>query len=845
MTKRDPSTSKRNHVRIAHLSDIHLFPKMPMFSWQRVLQLLRQDAPDLLIVSGDFVQHPSPFSLALARREVVQLAEELGCSLFTIPGNHDVAFWGSFRVWPFTALYERIFNAKADRNLRRFPTFSEFRAKSALKRIWSRLIWYPALIALLPFLGTSRKKHEPWTLPASDVWRSHVFIAGVDSNQSRFLAAGRVLDEQLQGLSMSTTVQEAPGSLTAALAHRILVVHHHPVPIPYTPEALSSFEPFLVLRGAGTLLSQAAMNDFDLILHGHRHVRSFSKLSYNVRNRTLRAMSVLSASSPTAADISSAEHSYNLIDLHHTGRISVLERFNGEGAGANDARPASAGRLNALSHAEQKVRTYERARRIQQIECDSIVRDLQINDMAIVDHSFKMLGLLVAHDASDFTYTHELTVDLGVIDRRTIQLDKEVSTPGVELECESGLQEAHNAPRDEHIGQHMRLRFTIPTSGTKSSTDFGVHYSTANNFRLSRWEMMERGDPGTNEWISMRIRLPTKSLRIELRLPDSHADVKVFLRCHRLVNYPLLTIDVDSRLIEFPSAAGSLVFDADATNAEAEAKSLSKLGPRTWLLEVDHPQIGYAYQLTWEVRDSREASHDVSIEGEARAIWASALRRRDAAVKTPPPRGGAADYFTQVLIALLEEFRLRFPSIDASAENTRLCFLTYEGANGREKKAPRIVAVEEVLKGTSAREIPLKDYWMPFGDGASGLAFKAANPHLYCAHSAPSPSVGSSPMFALAAELDLQGVLAVPIYHPRAWARIKDGADEDRLLFVDDLPTSAESIGVLTFASDSAGTGLTRLYRQGPSTNARAKKVAELQDVVQSAAPALIKGLLS
>ena len=107
------------------------------------------------------------------------------------------------------------------------------------------------------------------------------------------------------------------------------------------------------------------MNDFDLILHGHRHVRSFSKLSYNVRNRTLRTMSVLAASSPTAADISSAEHSYNLIDLHHTGRISVLERFSGEGAGANEARPASVGSLNAVSHAEQKVRTYERARRIQ------------------------------------------------------------------------------------------------------------------------------------------------------------------------------------------------------------------------------------------------------------------------------------------------------------------------------------------------------------------------------------------------------------------------------------------------------------------------------------------------
>ena len=587
------------------------------------------------------------------------------------------------------------------------------------------------------------------------------------------------------------------------------------------------------------------MNDFDLILHGHRHVRSFSKLSYNVRNRTLRAMSVLAASSPTAGDISSAEHSYNLIDLHHTGRISVVERFNGEGVGANDARPTVGGNPNAVSHAEQKLRTYERARRIQQVECNLMARTLHINDMAIVDHSFKIAGLMVANDSSDFTYTHELAVDLGVIDRRTIQLDKEVSTPGVELACLAGHSEGQTAaPRDEHVGQRMRLRFTIPTTGTQSATDFAVNYSTANNFRLSRWEMMERGDPGANELMSMRIRLPTRSLRIELKLPDSHVDVKTFLRCYRLASYPLLTIDADSRLIDFPGGSESLVYDADATNAESEAKSLSKLGQRTWFLDVDYPQIGFVYQLTWEVRDSREASRDVSIEGEVRSLWTSALRRRATALKAPL-RGRSTDYFTQVLMGLLKEFRIRFPSVDPAAENTRLCFLSYEGADDKTTKAPRIVAVEEVLHGTSAEEIALEDYWMPFGDGTSGLAFKAANPHLYCANSAPSPSGGRSPMFALAAKLKLQGVLALPIFHPRAWARIKQGADEGGTMSIGDLPTSAETIGVLTFASDSAGTGLTKLYRQGPSTNSRAKSISELQDVVQNCAPALVKGLLS
>jgi 3',5'-cyclic AMP phosphodiesterase CpdA len=843
MDKRDASNSKRNHVRMAHLSDIHLHPKLPMHRWERVVQLLRQDSPDLLVVSGDFVQHPSPFSLALARRELVKLSEELGCSLFTIPGNHDVAFFGSIRVPVFTALYERIFNLKADKVFRNFPTFSEFRAKSKLARLRSRLYWYPIILVRLPFLGTGREVHEPWSLPEDDAWRSHVYLAGLDSNQSRFLASGSIRDEQLQGLSMTTTRQEAPDNLTTALAHRILVVHHHPVPIPYTPEDLTSFEPFLVLRGAGTLLSQAAMNDFDLILHGHRHVRSFSKLSYNVRNRTLRTMSVLAASSPTASDIPSAAHSYNLVELHHTGRISVQERFNGEGAGSNEARPTPSDDLDAVSHAEQKVRTYERARRVQQIESASIIRSFRINDMAFVENSFRMLGLQVQRDTNDFTYTHEAKVDLGVIDRRTIVLDKGFSTPGVELHCETGPENIEtDLPGDPHVGQWMKLTFTVPTIGTRRTADFGAVYTTANNFRLSRWEMTERGEPRTHELVSMRIRLPTKSLRIELTLPDSHKDVGPFLRCLRLASYPLLTIDPDTRLVEFPVATDSLYFDADAT--AAESKSLSKLGPRTWLLDIDHPQIGYMYELRWEVRDSREDFSDVSIEGETRTIWSSALRRRAAAIERQPTPGKVGDYFTQVLVALLEEFRRRFPSIDERTENSRLCFLTYEEANGRDLKPPRIVAVEEALRGTTVKEIPLKDYWMLFGDGASGLAFKAANPHLYCARSARTPSGGLSPMFALASKLNLQGVLAMPIYHPRAWTRIKGNLDEDRLLAIGDLPTSAETVGVLTFASDSPGTGLTRLHKQGPTSSLGARKIFELQDVVQSAAPALLKGLL-
>jgi len=60
-------------------------------------------------------------------------------------------------------------------------------------------------------------------------------------------------------------------------------VHHHVVAIPYSSalESLTSFEPFLVLRNAGTLLRELCFWDFDLVLHGHKHLLNFVRLTFD------------------------------------------------------------------------------------------------------------------------------------------------------------------------------------------------------------------------------------------------------------------------------------------------------------------------------------------------------------------------------------------------------------------------------------------------------------------------------------------------------------------------------------------------------------------------------------
>ncbi len=391
-------------IRVVHLSDIHLGrDKTTPGRWNCTRQFVINDHPDFILVSGDSVDNPSPLSLLLAWLEIRKLAEDAHAGLLVIPGNHDVAFRGSFQFWPFTRLFDRIFTERCYQYFgKRAPTYSTFRDKHWLKRFFWRIWLYFRLLIKLPCLRPERKRNalwRPFDKPGDNHRVSkHVHIVGMDSNRSFFLASGKVADEQLDELNIATHQHEHEDSGVRVLVPRVLVIHHHPVPIPYCGENLSSYEPFLVLREAGTVLSQAALNDFDLILHGHRHVRNFSYLSYIVRNRSQRSLAVLGAASPTAEDIESTTRSYNFIEIHRNGRILVRERFTSLGhslaaaEGENDF-------IEAIPLIDIKRRTFDRARRIQRISCKSFVRDVAITEFGTTNQKMKFRDILAQSDS--------------------------------------------------------------------------------------------------------------------------------------------------------------------------------------------------------------------------------------------------------------------------------------------------------------------------------------------------------------------------------------------------------------------------------------------------------------
>ena len=77
-------------MRVLHLSDLHISPTVPQnrANAVRALPALRAAKPDLVVVTGDLVEHghhdPSEFDAAKA------FLDQLGCRWLALPGNHDV-----------------------------------------------------------------------------------------------------------------------------------------------------------------------------------------------------------------------------------------------------------------------------------------------------------------------------------------------------------------------------------------------------------------------------------------------------------------------------------------------------------------------------------------------------------------------------------------------------------------------------------------------------------------------------------------------------------------------------------------------------------------------------------
>lgn len=93
---------------------------------------------------------------------------------------------------------------------------------------------------------------------------------------------------------------------------KIVAFHHHLVPIPHAGREKN------ILEDAGDILETVLVNEVNLVLMGHRHVRRFLRI-----NNTILINAGTTSNIRTRARLG---HSFNIIDKSSDGKVKVIER---------------------------------------------------------------------------------------------------------------------------------------------------------------------------------------------------------------------------------------------------------------------------------------------------------------------------------------------------------------------------------------------------------------------------------------------------------------------------------------------------------------------------------------
>jgi uncharacterized protein len=77
-------TTQLEHVRVAHLTDLHVGRVTPMAAQERAVEIVNSAKPDLVVITGDFVCHSQ-----LYLDELSEIVGGLDAPVLTTLGNHD------------------------------------------------------------------------------------------------------------------------------------------------------------------------------------------------------------------------------------------------------------------------------------------------------------------------------------------------------------------------------------------------------------------------------------------------------------------------------------------------------------------------------------------------------------------------------------------------------------------------------------------------------------------------------------------------------------------------------------------------------------------------------------
>lgn len=284
---------------IFHMSDLH-FNGRNLELLKIVLHHLVESAPRYVFITGDFVEGPGDdldVAVTMIRNALREVERFSGFApiLKVVPGNHDFFYKGTYglrRTWKFHRLFTE-----------------EERSHS---------FFTGDMIAMATF--DSNQIFEP----RGGLWRKTVQLM-------RAMSHGLIIERDLDAFSeWARQLRRSPDGERYAQSFKVALLHHHPMPTKYSFLPRLADEGFMMLENAGALLYRLIQEDFDLIIHGHRHFPQFSRAVYKNQDGEERSVAVLACGSSAKKHddwIRIVGHNFNIIRISWDGSVHAEQYF--------------------------------------------------------------------------------------------------------------------------------------------------------------------------------------------------------------------------------------------------------------------------------------------------------------------------------------------------------------------------------------------------------------------------------------------------------------------------------------------------------------------------------------
>ena len=773
--------SAQQRYRIVHLSDLHFGANFDIGLWNSVTEQLKGAIrPDVIVVTGDVVDSPSLFGLALARNQLLDLAKAIGCPIYVVPGNHDMGIVGNVALWPFRCRFDIVFSGKYDAL---FAKVGDFSCHSA-KRLWPRglrrmgwAMWF-LLLRLL-------RRIKPHAGSSCGVIRSDpvkpALIARFNSNDQMWLATGKIRESEILALEGEISSLRRAGD-PRWLCPRIALVHHHVLPIPHstTSESLTSFEPFMTLRNAGTLAFELSNLHFDLVLHGHKHYWNAARLTLDSPGCDGSELAVVAAGSATVRHRTVGRNSFNVIDVNPNGSIVHQPVFFGSGgtfAGTLASHPTQQRLLFSLDTLKRRARL----KAMERAEClaDVIERDIVIDEDGGGDYRLTVRGFRVFGAKRTRQQRLIVALETGAINPKSVLLGPLSSRQG------------HTLMLDRNGKPAAQLVIPIDLGRDLFEEQSGISYDASvravNTFAISEWEASQLSALGPDDTVGIIVRQPANRLRLRVEFPKTLTDLEPRLVVERLPEYPLLALDTSGEL-GWSASKAHWVLDQDMTTHEQSR--LHKVAERIWEFEIVDPMLGFRYQLCWKVKTT-PSTVPPEVRGRTQQLRSELLRLCGAAPSGPVPtlgeRGQQAleDAFAAYIQPTFQSPLKRDERLGASlyvydeTEKALRCVSEHGTPDFVRDRCPRV----------------------PFNEGVVGTAFKKCQPQLYVVPEVDGDQRGYVyyPGDTLPTGDDLYTLMvALPVYVAIPGAKTI---------------SPEQMIGVFTVASNARDSNLIQLYK--------------------------------